>query len=248
MQMNQEMQKQGRWLFRWRSYLPLLFFVLFIPAFLNYHHPLGSHTADLIWESVCLFIGLCGLAVRCLVIGYAPQRTSGRNTKEQIAETLNTKGMYSLVRNPLYLGNFLMWSAPVLFFHSCGWWLILIYVLAFVLYYERIIITEETFLFQKFGEDYARWASETPAFFPKRLRWQKPELPFSWKTVVRREYHGLFGLIAAMTAVELTGEICLHREFIIDPVWLVIFIFGTCFYLTVRFFAKCTNILHTEGR
>jgi len=51
--------------------------------------------------------------------------------------------MYSMVRNPLYLGNFFMGLAPVLFMHT--WWLCVIYVLAFILYYERIIVKEEAF-------------------------------------------------------------------------------------------------------
>ena len=246
MRMNQEMQSQGKWLFRWRSYLPLLFVVLLMPALGSYRYPFGSHTADLIWEAICLAIGLCGLAIRCLVIGYAPQNTSGRNTKNQIADTLNTKGMYSLVRNPLYLGNFLMWAAPILFVHT--WWLWIIYVLAFALYYERIIMTEEAFLSQKFGDDYVRWSAQTSAFIPKHLRWQKPDLPFSWKHIVRREYHGLFALIAAMAVIELVSDLCVHHAIVLDPVWMVILAASATFYLLVRFLAKCTRVLHVEGR
>ncbi len=246
MQLNQEMQSQGQWLFRWRSYLPLLFLVLFIPALQGFHYPFGSHFADLAWESLCLLTGLLGLTIRCLVIGYAPKRTSGRNTKGQVAETLNTKGMYSLVRNPLYLGNFFMWAAPVLFLHA--WWLVVIYVLVFILCYERIIITEETFLFQKFGGEYARWAANTPAIFPRHLRWENPDLPFSWRNVIRREYHGLFGLIAALTAVEIIGDLFVERAFILDPFWVVIFLSGMIFYFSVRYLAKRTNVLQVEGR
>ena len=246
MQMNQEMQLQGQWLFRWRSYLPLLFLVLFIPAFANYHYLCESYAVNLIWEIVCLCIGLFGSVIRCLVIGYAPANTSGRNTKNQIADTLNTTGVYALVRNPLYLGNFFMWAAPILFVHT--WWLVIIYVLAFALYYERIIITEEAFLSQKFGDDYMRWASQTSAFFPRHFHWQKPDLPFSWKHILRREYHGLFGLIAAITVVKLIGDICIHRSVVVDPVWLAIFTIGAVFYLSVRFLVKYTRILYVEGR
>jgi len=246
MQLNLEMQRQGQWLFRWRSYLPFLFLVLFIPAFRVYRYPFGSHVVDLVWEIACLSIGLFGLAIRCLVIGYAPQNTSGRNTENQIAETLNTKGMYSLIRNPLYLGNFFIGAAPILFVHT--WWLLVIYVLVFFLYYERIIMAEEAFLTQKFGDVYSQWASQTPAFFPRHFRWQKPDLPFSWKHVLRREYHGLFALVVAMTIVEFVGDFCVHHTIIIDSVWVIIFMVCTVFYLFVRFLAKCTRVLHVEGR
>jgi protein-S-isoprenylcysteine O-methyltransferase Ste14 len=244
--LNQEMQTQGRWLFRWRSYLPTLFFILFIPAFWKFQYPFGSHTVDLLWEGLCLLIGFLGLLVRCLVIGYAPAKTSGRNTKEQIAETLNTSGMYSLIRNPLYLGNFLMWSAPVLFLHD--WKLYIIYVLVFIIYYERIIATEETFLAEKFGTAYRDWANQTPLLFPRHFRWQKPMLSFSWKTVIRREYHGFFGLIAAMTAMEHISEIAIHQKIVIDTPWAVLFIISAVIYVVVRFFAKYTNRLDVEGR
>jgi len=154
--------------------------------------------------------------------------------------------MYSLIRNPLYLGNFFVMAAPILFFHT--WWLCLIFVFAFILYYERIIVTEEAFLSQKFGDDYTRWASQTPAFFPRRFCWLKPDLPFAWRHVLRREYHGLLALIVAMVTLEFLSDISVHRSPVIDPFWLTILVIGTVFYLFVRFFAKYTRLLHVKGR
>ena len=34
------------------------------------------------------------------------KNTSGRNTHDQVADSLNTSGIYSIVRHPLYVGNF----------------------------------------------------------------------------------------------------------------------------------------------
>jgi protein-S-isoprenylcysteine O-methyltransferase Ste14 len=245
MRLNLEMQAQGQWLFRWRSYLPLLFLALFIPAIITFHS-FGNDLTDRIWEVVCLFVGLFGLTIRCLVTGYAPAGTSGRNTKSQIAETLNTKGLYSLVRNPLYLGNFFMWLAPIMFVHV--WWLCIIFMLVFILYYERIIVTEEAFLSQKFGDDFVQWSSQTSAFFPKHFHWQKPDLPFSWKHILHREYHGLYGLIASLTILKLVCDVRVNHSVVFDPVWMVLFAVGTSFYLLVRIFVKYTRILHVEGR
>lgn len=246
MRLNQEMQAQGQWLFRWRSYLPILFIFLIGPAFLSFHYPFGSHAYDLLWEICCMMIGFFGLTIRALTIGYAPRNTSGRNTKEQIADALNTKGMYSLIRNPLYLGNFFMWLAPVLFLHH--FWLCMVFALVFALYYERIVTKEEAFLSDKFGDLYMNWASQTPAFFPKHLRWQQPGLPFSWKTVIRREYHGFYGLVAVMTTMEHISEFMVNQAFVIDAVWAWIFIVSTGVYLFIRFLAKYTNVLSVAGR
>jgi protein-S-isoprenylcysteine O-methyltransferase Ste14 len=240
MRLIQEMQTQGQWLFRWRSYLPLIFLVFFIPVALAYQ-PFGNYF-DLLWEGICLLIGLFGMAIRCLVTGYVPAETSGRNTQEQIAETLNTDGLYSLVRNPLYLGNFFVGLAPVLLVHE--WWLAVIYALAFVLYYERIIITEEAFLSEKFGNEYEQWLSQTPMLFPKLkgYRWLKPSLSFSWKHALRQEYHGLCGLIAVMAVLKFA---CNGG---INYAWLAILIIGVIFYATVRYLSKCTQVLNVEDR
>ncbi|MDR1957899.1 MAG: hypothetical protein LBQ54_02450 [Planctomycetaceae bacterium] len=243
---NEIMRKQGQWLFRWRSYLPLLFLIFLIPAFRQYRDLFENRYYNLFWEMGCLAVGLTGLGIRAATVGYAPRNTSGRHTREQMAEALNTKGMYSLLRNPLYFGNFFLWSAPVLFLHNLL--LSLAFILIFVLYYERIIIAEEMFLQEKFGEMYTQWVSQTPVWFPRHFRWQKPDIFFSWKTVIRREYHGFFGLIAAMTVMKHVSEIFLHQTAAPDQVWTAIFAVGTGIYLGIRFLAKQTKVLHVEGR
>jgi protein-S-isoprenylcysteine O-methyltransferase Ste14 len=101
MALREEMEASGRWLFRWRSYLPLCMVVLFLVALRSFHYPYESHLLDEIWEMVCLGISLFGLGVRILTLGSVPSGTSGRNTRNQLANVLNTTGMYSIVRHPL---------------------------------------------------------------------------------------------------------------------------------------------------
>ena len=87
--------------------------------------------------------------VRSYTIGTTPRGTSGRNTEEQVAEQLNSSGIYSTVRHPLYLGNYLMWIGIVLFTKSISFTIIV--SLMYWLYYERIMFAEERFLERKFG-------------------------------------------------------------------------------------------------
>jgi len=59
---------------------------------------------------IAIALSMFGFIIRAIAIGTTPKGTSGRNTKEgQVAESLNTKGIYSMVRHPLYLGNYFMW-------------------------------------------------------------------------------------------------------------------------------------------
>jgi protein-S-isoprenylcysteine O-methyltransferase Ste14 len=246
MALKKELKEQGEWLFRWRSYLPLLLAILFLAAFSSYESPFRNPQLDQIWELFCLSVSLVGLGIRILTIGYAPFGTSGRNTGGQVAEVLNTTGMYSLVRHPLYLGNFIIWFGISLFFRL--WWLSLITTLTFWLYYEKIMYAEEDFLEQKFGDAFREWARQTPAFVPKLRGWRAPSLSFSFRTAIRREYSGFFAIIASFTVLDILSEFYLHGRIVLDPMWLKIFAVGLIIYLTLRYLKKRTRILHVEGR
>jgi protein-S-isoprenylcysteine O-methyltransferase Ste14 len=192
MALREEIEKQGNWLFRWRSFLPLLVIPLFIMALRKarvLEYILGDSATDY-WETLSIFISFLGLGIRCFTVGYVPRGTSGRNTKSQSAESLNTTGMYSILRHPLYVGNFIIVFGITLFIQV--WWFALIVWAGFWLYYERIIFSEEEFLRKKFGTSFIIWTEKTPILFPKFKSWKKPELVFSLKTVIRREFSTFF--------------------------------------------------------
>jgi protein-S-isoprenylcysteine O-methyltransferase Ste14 len=247
MLLSKQFEALGNYLFRWRSYLPLILIALFFSALPYYSYPLGSHLLDVIWEIFCLAISFLGLLIRIITVGYTPKKTSGRNTKKgQVADYLNIKGMYSIVRNPLYLGNFFMGFGISLFLRI--WWVAFIYALLFIIYYERIIIAEEAFLVQKFKQQYLEWAGRTPAFFPKFSQWQTAELPFSFKKALRREYHGFLAVILSMFALEVVSDIYLHHDFKFDFMWKCIVAIGVIGYVIIRFLHKKTSFLKTPGR
>ena len=154
MSLKTELEQQGNWLFRWRSYLPLTMLLLVAVAMREFAWPLGSYRLHVVWQLVCIGISFAGLVIRCAIIGYVPQGTSGRTTRRQIAESLNTTGIYSVVRHPLYLGNYIIGLGIMLVL--LVWWLPVIYTLAFWLYYERIMFAEERFLLAKFGDAFDR--------------------------------------------------------------------------------------------
>lgn len=246
MALKEEFEQIGGLFFRWRSYLPLFMVLLFLAALPYYRNPFANPHAEKLWELGCLAISLIGLSIRFFTVGFVPEGTSGRNTMEQVAASLNTTGMYSMVRNPIYLGNLFIWLGLSLFIKS--WWFTTIIVLFFILFYERIIFAEERFLRDKFGGAFLSWAEHTPAFLPKLKNWNPPALPFSWKSALNREYSTFYSIIVSFTILEVIGDFFLNNRVRIDGMWILIFVIGTIIYLTVRFLKKKTNILSTAGR
>ncbi len=172
MALQEELKKQGDFLFKYRSYLPLL--LVFMGIIIIVINPLKINIDDSLFlyyilKQSAIFVGLFGLLIRAYTIGYTKKHTSGRNTGEgQIAEELNTKGIYSLTRNPLYLGNYFMWLSLAMMTGFIGF--VVLFTLIFWIYYERIIYAEEQFLRKKFGDKYLCWASKTPIFIPYKFK------------------------------------------------------------------------------
>ena len=247
MALREEFERSGQWLFRWRSYLPLIVLALIPLAVLPSGPVPASPAMHIVWELFSLGVGLLGLWVRALVIGHVPHGTSGRNVAQQEAATLNVSGMYSLVRHPLYLGNYLMWLGAILVMRS--WWAVVIMTLVFWVYYERIMFTEEEFLRRKFGASYEQWSHVRPAIVPRvGSRWVPPPLEFSWRNVLRREYSGFFGLIAAWAVAVWVDDYAAFHDARPNILTLAVFAIGLVAYLVLRTLKKTSTMLHEEGR
>jgi protein-S-isoprenylcysteine O-methyltransferase Ste14 len=245
MALRDEMQRQGNLLFRWRSYLPLLFFPLILLTLRNFEYIGNSEALDQLWELLCFSVAITGLSIRILTVGFVPANTSGRNTKQQKADTLNTTGLYSVVRHPLYLGNYLIWIGVTSFVHT--WWLVLITTLIFWVYYERIMFAEEEFLKVRFGTEFEEWAGRTPAFIPSIRSWRAPTLPFSWRFVLARENPTLFAIIVVFFLLEVTGDFFAGKMPHFDLGWILLFCGGLGIYTVLRWMKK-RGFLSAEKR
>ncbi|WP_159779588.1 isoprenylcysteine carboxylmethyltransferase family protein, partial [Flavobacterium sp. 9AF] len=195
MALQEEFAKQGIWLFRYRGVLPVIILIIGGLLFLQTElHPetfaLKKTVYEIYYEMFCLVVSLLGLFIRILVIGFVPKNTSGRTVEKQVADSLNTTGMYSLVRHPLYLGNYFMWLGLAML--PGNFWFLVAFTFMYWVYYERIMFSEEKFLRGKFGETYLTWSEKVPAFVPDFKNYKKPNLTFSWKKVIRKEITGIF--------------------------------------------------------
>ena len=242
----EELNAQGNQLFKHRSKLPIPFAVFGMALFIYSTQLSETYEHNILFEIFCLSVGLLGQLIRGITLGYTPRGTSGRNTHGQVAEELNTTGMYSIMRNPLYLGNFFMWFAIVLFVNIH--WFSMFYIMCFWMYYERIIFAEENFLRKKYGEPYLNWTLKTPIFFPRMSGWEKPDLFFSFRNVLKREYSGFFALFFTFSLFDLAENYMRNSVWELDAFWMYALAISGVITLVLRTLKKNTKMLNVSGR
>jgi protein-S-isoprenylcysteine O-methyltransferase Ste14 len=240
-----EFENSGNWLFRRRSWLPV--FMIVAGIVMMY---LGNRQAilfDLRDEMIILGISIFGQIIRIVTVSFAPKNTSGRNTTSgQIADKLNVTGVYSLVRHPLYLGNFFMWLGPVLFLRSA--WFTVVFGFVFWLYYERIMFAEEQYLRRKFGEAYDKWSEKVSAFIPFSFNFIPPDLPFSFRNVLKREYNSFVNIFVIFILLDVFRNYFLSERIYFTRIWLWLFVGSIVLWAIIRSVHKYTRWLEVEGR
>jgi protein-S-isoprenylcysteine O-methyltransferase Ste14 len=240
-----EFENSGNWLFKRRSWLPV---VMIVAGLVMMY--LGNRQAiifDLRDEMIFLGVSLFGEAIRILTVGYAPRGTSGRNTDEgQVAEELNTSGIYSIIRHPLYAGNFFMWLGPVLFLRSV--WFSVVFFLVYWLYYERIMFAEEQFLRRKFGEAYDKWSEKVMSILPLKAKFIAPKLPFSILNVLKREYNSFVNIFLIFFVLDVFRNYFLSGRIYLTKIWVILTIAAILIWAIIRSVHKYTKWLEVEGR
>ena len=105
-------------------------------------------------------VGWCCFGAGALLRVWAIIYIGGRKGK-----TLLTSGPYAAMRNPLYLGSFLIACSCALFVNSLlGFIGVLLTATAYVLY---VIPIEERRLLGRFGDQYETYCRTTPRFIPR---------------------------------------------------------------------------------
>jgi protein-S-isoprenylcysteine O-methyltransferase Ste14 len=176
----ERMIANGHRLFKSRSLVPFALLpvvILALPDSSRAARQLGDASVLVQWLAIA--VAFTGLLIRCAAVAYAPDGTSSRDTRALRAPSLNTTGMYSIVRHPLYLGAGLMWVGIAM---SLGvWWLVAIVAMAYWLYVERLMVVEEAFLAETFPVEFPRWAARTRAFLPRPSDWTPSTGRLQWK-------------------------------------------------------------------
>ena len=145
----------GEWAFRQRSWLPVPFALMLV--FVRYERVHGT------WPvAVGAALVLAGLSVRTWSVRHIG--TISRTRSHRLGPLI-ASGPYALVRNPLYEGNFLLWTGFVLL--SRLLWLLPIAWVTFGAQYVAIARWEQALLQAHFGKEYDEFAARVPAWWPR---------------------------------------------------------------------------------
>jgi protein-S-isoprenylcysteine O-methyltransferase Ste14 len=137
----------------------LLSFLVILTGFLYLNK--GLYLTSRFWDNVLDFFGIIAVLKGTLLRMMARGHKKANSAR---GESLVMTGPYTLVRNPMYLGSFLMGVGFILIVWP--WWGLPIFAVLFYLRFNQQIVKEEEHLSQVFGADYAAYCQKTPRLFP----------------------------------------------------------------------------------
>jgi protein-S-isoprenylcysteine O-methyltransferase Ste14 len=143
----------GAVLFRNRSWLPVLF--LGVPLLVPGRMRAAGWIAGLALIVLGEGVRLAGVAAAGTVT-----RRRSRNVQRLV-----TYGIFAWARNPLYVGNFLIWMGFVVI--SGVFWFLPVAILIFAIEYTLIVRYEEGVLESIFGAEYLDYKKSTPRWMPR---------------------------------------------------------------------------------
>jgi protein-S-isoprenylcysteine O-methyltransferase Ste14 len=176
--------------FKYRSYTPIPFLVLTF-VFFNAN----------IWSLIIGFIiALKGELIRLWGVSWAGSET--RTTGDVGGTFLIVSGPFAYVRNPLYVGNILMYTGLGIMSFALFPYLQIAGLIFFYVQYTFIVQQEENYLKNTFGEEFREFLKNVPRFFPRILKY-KPTVagkqpPFNFKAGLRSEKRSFqaFGIVS----------------------------------------------------
>lgn len=185
-----EQSRAAQWgavLFRYRGWfpVPLLLFALLMP---------GRMTAATWWIGGILVA--VGEAIRLTGVAAAGART--RRRSRGTADELVTYGIFSWVRNPLYIGNLLAWSGFTVMAGVA--WFLPIALIVFAIEYSLIVRHEEGVLESTFGERYLAYKSRVSRWIPLPPK-ERVEGPHDWPAAWKSEISTLLQYVVIVGAL-----------------------------------------------
>ena len=170
---------------------------LAIPTLLDRWGWMRLDQASLLVTWLAIVFGLAGAALR--VWGTAYLSASVVHSGAMHGDQVMASGPYRYVRNPLYLGSYLLALSIAILMPPSG---AVVFAVLIAFFYFRLILGEEAFLATQSGEAYLSYKSQVPRLVP-RLRPRIPAAPAhpQWLTSLGAEtFPVVFSICLAVLA------------------------------------------------
>jgi len=172
------MSKIANTFFKYRSYTPIPFVIIML-LFENAN----------VWSLILGFlIALTGEFIRFWGVSWAGSET--RTTGSVGGTYLIISGPFAHLRNPLYVGNILIYSGLGLMSFSIFPYLQIVALIFFFIQYYFIIKEEEGYLRKTYGESYADYTKNVPRLIPRLTAYKASNVeqpPFDSKDGLKSE-------------------------------------------------------------
>ena len=186
------MSKLASTLFKYRSYTPIPFLVVM----LIFHE---ATPASLITGFA---VSIVGELIRFWGVSWAGSET--RTTSKVGGSNLVISGPFAYVRNPLYIGNILIYLGLGIMTFALFPYLQIAALLFFVFQYHFIVKEEENYLHKTYGSFYVEYVKNVPRFLTRLIPYKNPEIDqpaFKPKEGLRSEKRTLQALILISTII-----------------------------------------------
>lgn len=188
----------GGWLFRKRTSIPLpiVFALLVIPP--------RTADAGLTWLVYAgLGVVLLGEALRFWGVHHIG--SVSRTRSERLGPLIDS-GPFAHVRNPLYIGNVLLWIGFALSARLP--WLAPVVFLLLALEYHAIVRWEEQLLTSRMGTPYVDYLTRVPRWWPSLAgsTTSKSDAAFSWTQTLYSERGTLIAIVAGYLLLALKAR------------------------------------------
>jgi protein-S-isoprenylcysteine O-methyltransferase Ste14 len=160
---------------------------------------------------------LAGMIIRLWSNGYAIKN-----------DKLTTSGPYAFVRNPLYLGTFLISIGFVIVLKSdppfIEWIAGGIFLLALSFMYYRTINGEQGMLLAKFKDAFSDYCKHVPAIIPTLIPYSKGEKwPFNLQRLINsKEHKTVFWIFILLVVFHVKTRILIEHKTLSDASWTLV--------------------------
>ena len=186
------MKSLGKILYKYRSYTPIPFLLVMIIF------AIPNNTSIIIG----LTIAVLGESIRLWGVSYFG--SVSRATSQFVEASLITQGPFSYLRNPLYLGNIIIYFGLGIMSLALFPYLQIFALIYFTFQYYCIIFNEEEYLYSKFQDTFTVYKSTVKRFLPKKNELPeeiKSKLSFNIKSGFKSEKRSLQAIVITILII-----------------------------------------------